>query len=109
EETGFVISEEGNVTQFKNHHKALPVPFVIYADGESILRKIKEEQEKNTMIYQNHQVNNLGCKFVSQYPEVLNDEYKEFHGEHAIILSNVPLQSQIATQTDRPKYIPKYA
>ncbi|MFN9115765.1 MAG: hypothetical protein ACK5XN_37405, partial [Bacteroidota bacterium] len=61
-----------------------PVPFVIYADGESILRKIKEEQEKNTMIYQNHQVNNLGCKFVSQYPEVLDDEYKEFHGENSM-------------------------
>ena len=43
------MPEEGTFVQFKNNHKMMDVPFVIYADFESIMRKLHSVQnrEKN--------------------------------------------------------------
>jgi hypothetical protein len=85
EKTKKIKDPECHISKFKNHHKKLPVPFVIYADGESILNKINDDKNKNTQVYQNHQVYNIGCKFVSEFPDKLQDEYKEFTGENCMI------------------------
>lgn len=34
------MPKEGSMVQFKNHHKQMPVPFVIYADFEAITEKV---------------------------------------------------------------------
>ena len=36
---GIKMPKEGDEVHFRNHHKQLPVPFVIYADFEAILRR----------------------------------------------------------------------
>ena len=79
------IDSECHLSKFKNSQKQLKVPFVIYADGESILNKVEKKEGMNTQVYQSHQVYNLGCKFVSEFPDILNDEYKEFTGEDCMI------------------------
>ena len=35
------MPEKGSITHFKNHHKKIDVPFVIYADFESIIKPIQ--------------------------------------------------------------------
>lgn len=79
------LEKDNHVVKYKTTKKQLPVPFAIYADGESILNKVNPDKSKNTQIYQNHQVYNLGCKFVSEFPDEINDEYKEFTGDNCMI------------------------
>lgn len=76
-------SEDKHV-RFKNIHKQLRVPFVLYADGESILKAV-EANESKTQIYQSHQYNNIGVKLVSEFPDKLADEYKQFDGENCVM------------------------
>lgn len=48
------MPEEGTFLQFKNNHKRMDIPFVIYADFESIMRKLRTVQrnlEKNPTTY----------------------------------------------------------
>ena len=73
--------EGKHICEFNNIHKQMRAPFVIYADCESALKPVDIQKGKNTTIYQSHQVLNVGCKLVSQYPDVLHDEYKQFDGE----------------------------
>ena len=55
---------EGSKLYFKNHHKMLPVPFVIYADFEAITEKIDTCQPSNqksyTTTYQSHRACGFG-------------------------------------------------
>ena len=37
------------------------------------------------MTYQNHQVNHVGVKLVSDYPDLIHDEYKQFDGSNCMI------------------------
>ena len=73
-----------NILKFKNFHKQLPVPFVIYADFEAITKKVQgckqsEEMEKEkekdkrsyTESYQTHEDCGFGFKVVCCY----NDKY----------------------------------
>ena len=59
---------EGSKIYFKNHHKMLPVPFVIYADFEAITEKIDTCQPSNqksyTTTYQSHRACGFGYKVV---------------------------------------------
>ena len=52
------MPEKGDKVYFKNHHKQLPVPFVIYADFEALTEKIQGCQPNNeksyTEAYQKH-------------------------------------------------------
>ena len=41
------MPEKGDKVYFKNHHKQLPVPFVIYADFEALTEKIQGCQPNN--------------------------------------------------------------
>ena len=45
------MPEKGDKVYFKNHHKQLPVPFVIYADFEAITEKIQGCQPNNEKSY----------------------------------------------------------
>lgn len=80
-----VLPQEGNhVCQFKNTHKMTKIPFVIYADCESMLIPVDIHKGEGTHVYQHHKVYHVGCKFVSQYPTVISDEYKQFDGEDCV-------------------------
>ena len=52
------MPEKGDKVYFKNYHKQLPVPFVIYADFEALTEKIQGSQPNNeksyTEAYQKH-------------------------------------------------------
>ena len=56
---------------FKNHHKQLPLPFVFYADFESITEKITTcqpcNQKSYTQTYQRHAACSFGHKVVCHY------------------------------------------
>lgn len=67
--------------EFNNTKKQLMVPFVLYADCESLLLKAEAKKGKSTDVYQTHKGNHLGVKLVSQYPELLSDVYRQFDGE----------------------------
>ena len=60
---------------FKNFHKQLPVPFVIYAGFEAITKKVQGCRPNNdksyTEFYQSHEDCGYGYKVVCHY----NDEY----------------------------------
>jgi len=52
------MPDKGERILFQNHHKQLPVPFVIYADFEAITEKVKgchpNDDKSFTEAYQNH-------------------------------------------------------
>ena len=72
------------VTEFKHWSKLLQVPFVIYADIESVLKPVNMQQGESTTVEQEHIANHIGCRLVSRYPELLDDNYKQFDGENCI-------------------------
>ena len=65
------MPEEGSKIYFKNHHKMLPVPFVIYADFEAINEKIDSCQPSDsssyTTTYQRHRACGFGYEVVCHY------------------------------------------
>jgi hypothetical protein len=77
-------AEGENVVEFRNHKKALAVPFHIIADTESILIKVDEQRGNSTQIYQVHEASHVGCLLVSDFPEILNGEYKRFYGKNCV-------------------------
>ena len=80
------LPENGRHTvEFRNIKKQLRVPFVLYADCESILKPVEDDHTKNTQIYQNHHVNHVGVKLVSDFPDLICDEYKQFDGSNCMI------------------------
>jgi hypothetical protein len=62
------LPKEGTKIKFKNHRNSMPVPFVIYADFESILvpeekkDMEKDEDQSHTNRYQTHQACSFGLK-----------------------------------------------
>ena len=67
-----------------NYHKQLMAPIVIYADFECITEPIKEEQEKQTVAYQEHKACGYGYKILCQYDDKYSKPYKGYRGENAI-------------------------
>jgi hypothetical protein len=87
-ENGCLDNEEAKITlpktenafiEFKNYKKQLKVPFIIYADFESILIPLKDKNK-----YQQHQGCSYGYKIVSAYPEY-SKPFKMFRGENAVL------------------------
>ena len=62
---------DGNL-QFTNYHKGLKVPFVIYADFESITQPIEQVQREETKSYTDHYQLHMPCGYV--YKVVCTDE-----------------------------------
>ena len=84
-----------NILKFNNFHKQLPVPFVIYADFEAIMEKVKgckqsEEMEnkKNRRsymeAYQTHEDCGYGYKVVCCYDDKYSKYTSIYRGEKAV-------------------------
>ena len=86
-----------NVLRFDNFHKQLPVPFIIYADFEAIMKKVQgykqsEEMEKEkdkdkrsyTEAYQTHEDCGCGYKVVCCYDDKYSKSIQTYRGENAV-------------------------
>ena len=73
---------------FKNHHKQLPCPFVIYADFESNLEKINScepsDERSYTEKYQKHTAVSFGYKVVCHYDKKYSKDFVIYRGEDPI-------------------------
>ncbi|CAB3987823.1 Gastrula zinc finger [Paramuricea clavata] len=96
------LPKEGTKIKFKNHRNSMPVPFVIYADFESILvpeeRKVESENpedKSSTDLYQTHKACSFGLKTVCHYDDKYSGEYKSYVGEDAalVFLKTVLIES----------------
>ena len=80
-----------NFLHFRNSHKKIPVPFIIYADFEAITRKVlgcKQEDTKDrgsyTEVYQVHEDCGYCYKVVSCYDDKFTSETKIHRGPNAV-------------------------
>ena len=82
------MPEKGEKVYFKNHHKQLPVPFVIYADFEALTEKIQGCQQNNdksyTEAYQKHTDCGYGYKVVCCYDDKYSKPVQIHRGENAV-------------------------
>ena len=73
---------------FKNHHKQLPVPFVIYADFESITQKIMtcvpSDKKSYTQTSQRHTACSFGYKVVCHYDKKYSKPVVIYRGPDAV-------------------------
>ena len=87
-EQAIKMPEKGDKVYFKNHHKQLPVPFVIYADFEAITEKVDSCQPNNdksyTEAYQNHKDCGYGYKVVCYYNDQYTKQVQIYRGENAV-------------------------
>ena len=85
---GIVMSPEDAKIDFKNYHKQLPAPFVIYADFEAVTEKIDSclpSNEKSYMqTYQSHQACSFGYKVVCHYDRQYSKQIVIYQGDNAI-------------------------
>ena len=81
-------NKDNNILKFNNFHKQQPVPFVIYADFESILEKIhgcKQDGNKSyTEAYQTHADCGFGYKVVCCYDDKYTKPIQLYRGEKAV-------------------------
>ena len=81
-------NKDNNILKFNNFHKQQPVPFVIYADFESILEKIhgcKQDGNKSyTEAYQRHTDCGYGYKVVCCYDDKYTKPIQLYRGEKAV-------------------------
>ena len=77
-EQAIKMPEKGDKVYFKNHHKQLSVPFVIYADFEAITEKVDSCQPNNeksyTEAYQKHTDCGYGYKVVCCYDDLIQSK-----------------------------------
>ncbi|CAB4036468.1 Gastrula zinc finger [Paramuricea clavata] len=87
--------EEGTTIKFKHQRNSMPVPFVIYADFESILVLVPEEKKEKSdasddssspSCYQKHKACSFGLKTVCHYDNQYFGEYKSYVGEDAALV-----------------------
>ena len=82
------MPEEGDKVYFKNHHKQLSVPFVIYADFEEITEKVQGCQPNTdksyTEAYQQHKDCGYGYKVVCCYDDKYSKPKEIYRGENAV-------------------------
>ena len=82
------MPEKGDKVYFKNHHKQLSVPFVIYADFEAITEKVLGCQPSNeksyTEAYQKHTDCGFGYKVVCCYDHKYSRPVQIYRGENAV-------------------------
>ena len=77
-----------NILKFNNYNKELPIPFVIYADFEAIVKKYKSWEPKRsdksyTDSYQFHEECGYGYKLVCRYDSTYSKNVKLYRGENA--------------------------
>ena len=85
---GVKMPEEGDEVHFRNHHKQLPVPFVIYADFEAITEKVDScqpsDKKSYTEAHQKHTDCGYGYKVVCCYDDEYSKPVQVFRGENAV-------------------------
>ena len=82
------LPKEGSSISFNHIKKTVSVPFVIYADFESLVPKYEKEKELNensswTRKHQKHNICSYGYKVVCCYNDKYSQPYKSFRGENA--------------------------
>ena len=82
------MPKKGDKVFFKNYHKQLPVPFVIYADFEALTEKIQGCQPNNeksyTEAYQKHTDCGYGYKVVCCYDDKYSKPVQIHRGANAV-------------------------
>ena len=82
------MPEKGEKVYFKNHHKQLSVPFVIYADFEAITEKVDSclpnNEKSYTEAYQKHTDCGYGYKVVCCYDGKYSKPVQIHRGENAV-------------------------
>lgn len=82
------MPEKGDQVNFKNKHKQLPIPFVIYADFEAINQKVDSclpsDQKSYTQTYQKHKACGFGYKVICHYDKTYSKPAVIYGGEDAI-------------------------
>ena len=83
------MPKEGeNILKFNNFHKQLPVPFIIYADFEAIMKKVQgcrpKDNKSYTEAYQTHEDCGYGYKVVCCYKDKYSKLIQMYRGENAI-------------------------
>ena len=82
------MPEKGQHVSFRNYHKQIPAPFVIYADFEAIAEKVHGCQPNNeksyTEAYQKHIDCGYGYKLVCHYNNEFSKPVQVFRGENAV-------------------------
>ena len=107
------MPNEVNMVQFKNHHKQMPVPFVIYADFETITEKVSgcqlDDAKSYTDKYQKHTGCSYGYRVVCCYDDAYSEPVQIYRGEDSIktfmeqMLSEVQYcQKIISTKFNKP-------
>ena len=85
---GIQMPRKGSKVQFQDHHRQMPVPFVIYADFEAITEKVSGCQpiaEKSfTDKYQQHTACSYGYKLVCCYDDYYSKPVKIYRGEEPV-------------------------
>ena len=73
---------------FRNHHRQLPVPFVIYADFECNTEKVSSCQQSDkksyTEQYQKHTASSYAYKVICHYDKQYSGDLKIYRGENPI-------------------------
>lgn len=71
--------EDNNWIEFKNHENKLKVPFIVYADIESFLKRLNEEEQNrvfseacSTSAYQEHIAYSVGYYFKCEFDDSLS-------------------------------------
>lgn len=77
--------ENDNIIKFKNYERKLPVPFIIYADTESILKSTtaKFTNTTTTSAYQEHECYSIGY-YLKSYYDNIQSYYKAKRGPDCI-------------------------
>ena len=71
------MPEPGNKVQFKNYHRQMTVPFVIYADFEAITEEVQGCQPKDAKSYTNKCQKHTGCSYGFKVVCCYNDKYSK--------------------------------
>ena len=81
-------NKDNNILKFTNHHKQLPVPFVIYADFEAITKKVQGCRQNNnksyTEAYQTHEDCGYGYKVICCYDDKYTKPTQVYRGKNAV-------------------------
>lgn len=78
-------TEENNQIKFENYPKQLQVPFIIYADLESILKKPEKRcsESESTFAYQEHEAHSIGYYLKCTYDDS-RSYYRSNRGKNCI-------------------------
>ena len=93
------MSKEDSIVQFKNHHKQMPLPFIIYADFEAITEKVSGCRSNSTKSYtdkyQTHTSCSYGYEVVCCYDDKYSKPVKIYRGKNSISYFMLDMLSEV--------------